>query len=79
VRGRSSSAGSTTRRFLRLIKDAAEQGTSVIVISHNLEHVIEVADRAVVLRQGRYVGEEKPTKESQEKLVSMIVGGGDAD
>ncbi len=64
---------------LRLIKDAAEQGTSVIVISHNMEHVIEVADRAVVLRQGRYVGEEKPTKESQEKLVSMIVGGGDED
>jgi D-xylose transport system ATP-binding protein len=64
---------------LRLIKDAAEQGTSVIVISHNLEHVIEVADRAVVLRQGRYIGEEKPTKETQEKLVSMIVGGGDEE
>jgi ABC-type sugar transport system ATPase subunit len=62
---------------LRLIKDAAEQGTSVIVISHNMEHVIEVADRAVVLRQGRYVGEEQPTKETQERLVSMIVGGGD--
>jgi ABC-type sugar transport system ATPase subunit len=62
---------------LRLIKEAAEQGTSVIVISHNLEHVIEVADRAVVLRQGRYIGEEEPTKETQEKLVSMIVGGGD--
>jgi D-xylose transport system ATP-binding protein len=64
---------------LRLIKDASEQGTSVIVISHNLEHVIEVADRAVVLRQGRYIGEEEPTKETQEKLVSMIVGGGDDD
>jgi D-xylose transport system ATP-binding protein len=64
---------------LRLIKDAAEQGTSVIVISHNLEHVIEVADRAVVLRQGRYIGEEEPTKETQERLVSMIVGGGDED
>jgi D-xylose transport system ATP-binding protein len=62
---------------LRLIKDAAEQGTSVIVISHNLEHVIEVADRAVVLRQGRYIGEEEPTKDTQERLVSMIVGGGD--
>jgi D-xylose transport system ATP-binding protein len=62
---------------LRLIKDAAEQGTSVIVISHNLEHVIEVADRAVVLRQGRYIGEQEPTKETQEKLVSMIVSGGD--
>jgi D-xylose transport system ATP-binding protein len=42
-----------------------------------MEHVIEVADRAVVLRQGRYVGEEKPTKETQERLVSMIVGGGE--
>jgi ABC-type sugar transport system ATPase subunit len=64
---------------LRLIKEAAEQGTSVIVISHNLEHVIEVADRAVVLRQGRYIGEQEPTKETQEELVSMIVGGGDED
>jgi ABC-type sugar transport system ATPase subunit len=62
---------------LKLIKEASEQGVSVIVISHNMEHVIEVADRAVVLRQGRYVGEEQPTKETQEKLVSMIVGGGD--
>jgi D-xylose transport system ATP-binding protein len=62
---------------LKLIKEASEQGVSVIVISHNMEHVIEVADRAVVLRQGRYVGEEQPTKQAQEKLVSMIVGGGD--
>ena len=60
---------------LRLIKEAPENGVSVIVISHNLEHVMEVADRAVVLRQGRYVGEETPSKETHEKLVSMIVGG----
>ena len=64
---------------LRLIRDATEQGVSVIVISHNMEHVIEVADRAVVLRQGRYVGEERPTKETQEQLVSMIVGGDDRE
>jgi ABC-type sugar transport system ATPase subunit len=36
---------------LRLIREATEHGVSVIVISHNLEHVIEVADRAVVLRR----------------------------
>jgi ribose transport system ATP-binding protein len=59
---------------LRLIKEAPEHGVAVIVISHNMEHVIEVADRAVVLRQGRYVGEEQPTEESQERLVGMIVG-----
>jgi ABC-type sugar transport system ATPase subunit len=62
---------------LRLVKEATEHGTSAIVFSHNMEHVIEVADRAVVLRQGRYVGEAEPTKDRQEKLVSMIVGGGE--
>ena len=51
----------------------------MIHISHNMEHVIEVADRAVVLRQGRYVGEETPSKETHEKLVAMIVGGDEAE
>jgi len=59
---------------LRLIKEAPEHGVAVIVISHNMEHVIEVADRAVVLRQGRYVGEAPPDEKTQERLVAMIVG-----
>ena len=64
---------------LRLIRDASEEGVSVIVISHNLEHIMEVADRAVVLRQGRRVGELEPTSDNHEELVAMIVGsdGGD--
>ena len=64
---------------LRLIKEAPDNGLSVILISHNLEHVMKVADRAVVLRQGRYIGEAVPDEEHHEELVSMIVGGGDAD
>jgi ABC-type sugar transport system ATPase subunit len=39
-----------------------------------MEHVIELADRAVVLRQGRKVGELKPSRAKQQALVSMIVG-----
>jgi ribose transport system ATP-binding protein len=62
---------------LRLIKDAPENGVSVIVISHNLEHVTRVADRAVVLRQGKYVGESSADAEHHEELVSMIVGSGE--
>jgi ABC-type sugar transport system ATPase subunit len=62
---------------LKLIRDAIEEGISVILVSHNMEHVMKVADRAVVLRQGRYVGEEAPGKETHEKLVAMIVGGED--
>ena len=63
--------------MLRLIKEAPENGVSVIVISHNLEHVTRVADRAVVLRQGKYVGESPADAEHQEELVSMIVGSGE--
>jgi ABC-type sugar transport system ATPase subunit len=63
---------------LRLIKEAPQNGVSVIVISHNLEHVTRVADRAVVLRQGKYVGEAPADAEHQEELVSMIVGSGEA-
>jgi ABC-type sugar transport system ATPase subunit len=61
---------------LRLIREAPEHGVSVILISHNLEHVMKVADRAVVLRQGKYVGEETPDAEHHESLVAMIVGSG---
>jgi ABC-type sugar transport system ATPase subunit len=46
----------------------------VILITHNMEHVTELAQRAVVLRQGRKVGEIVPTRTNQQELVSMIVG-----
>jgi D-xylose transport system ATP-binding protein len=59
---------------LRLIKDAANHGRSIIIISHNLDHVMQVADRAVVFRRGVKVGEAVPTPENHERLVSMIVG-----
>jgi ABC-type sugar transport system ATPase subunit len=59
---------------LRLIRDAANQGRSIIIISHNLDHVMQVADRAVVFRRGVKVGEATPTPENHERLVSMIVG-----
>jgi ABC-type sugar transport system ATPase subunit len=64
-----------SRSVLDLITRLREQGKAVIVISHALDHVIEVADRAVVMRRGRVVGEEVPTRENQPRLVSLIVGG----
>ena len=41
-------------QVLDLVRRLPEQGVAVVLISHNLEHVSAVADRAVVLRQGRY-------------------------
>ena len=59
---------------LRLIRRLPERGIGVLLVSHNLEQVMQVADRAVVLRQGVKVGEAEPSPENHEALVSMIVG-----
>lgn len=63
-----------SRKVLDLIARLKAEGNAVILITHNMEHVIELADRAVVLRQGRKVGELKPSRANQQELVSMIVG-----
>jgi ribose transport system ATP-binding protein len=63
------------RNVLRLVRQLPEAGVSVILISHNLEEVIAVADRAVILRQGAMVGEVDAKSENHEEIVSLIVGG----
>jgi D-xylose transport system ATP-binding protein len=63
-----------SRKVLDLILQLREEGNAVILITHNMEHVVELADRAVVLRQGRKVGELKPSRANQQELVSLIVG-----
>lgn len=63
-----------SRKVLDLIAQLRSEGNAVILITHNMEQVTELADRAVVLRQGRKIGELKPTRGSQQELVAMIVG-----
>lgn len=63
-----------SRNVLDVVKRLPEQGISVILISHNLEEVFALADRAIVFRQGRLMGEVPATAENEERIVSMIVG-----
>jgi D-xylose transport system ATP-binding protein len=63
-----------SRQVLNLVSTLREQGNGVILITHNMEHVCELADRAMVLRQGRKVGEIVPTASNKHEMVSMIVG-----
>ena len=49
----------------------------MILISHSMDHVMAVADRAVVLRRGRTVGELVPSSDNLEQLVAWIVGAAD--
>jgi ABC-type sugar transport system ATPase subunit len=60
--------------ILTMVKRLPSRGLSVIVVSHNMDHVVRVADRAVVMRQGRTVGEMEVRDGVQKDLVAMIMG-----
>lgn len=57
-----------------LVLDLKEHGSSVVVISHNLNHVFAVADRVVVLRHGRLVGTRVKAETTMDEIVGMITG-----
>jgi D-xylose transport system ATP-binding protein len=63
-----------SRQVLDLIRLLRDEGKAVILITHNMEHVTELADRAVIMRQGRKVGDLKPSRHNQQEIVAMIVG-----
>ena len=66
-----------TAQVLALIKRLRERGLGVIVISHNLADVFEVADRIVVLRLGRQVADYKVADVTHEQVIGAITGIGD--
>ena len=63
-----------TEKVLKIIKKLASQETAVILISHNIQNVFEVADRICVLRQGKLIAELTKTETSPEEVVSYITG-----
>jgi len=63
-----------TRKVLELTTDLRDRGLSVIMISHNMHHVLAVADRVTVLRGGRRVGTRLRSETNHEDLVRIITG-----
>lgn len=66
-----------TRQVLDLIQRLREQGLAVLVITHNMVDVFEVADRAIVLRLGRRVATLKIAESTPEEVVMAITGARD--
>ena len=64
-----------TRQVLDLVKRLGEQGLAVILISHNLHDIFEVADSITVLRLGQNVAEFKRTETTQQEVVEAITAG----
>jgi D-xylose transport system ATP-binding protein len=64
-----------TEQVLALVNRLAEQGLSVVLISHNLHDIFETANRIAVLRLGRNVGVFERPKTTQQQVVEAITAG----
>jgi ABC-type sugar transport system ATPase subunit len=63
-----------SQAVLDLVRRVRERGTSVVIISHILPHVLELADRIVVMRHGSKVADLPSQGVSQDDLIELIVG-----
>ena len=64
-----------TRQVLDLVARLAEQGLAVVLISHNLHDIFEVATRITVLRLGRSIAVYERAKTNQQEVVEAITAG----
>jgi D-xylose transport system ATP-binding protein len=57
-----------------MIKRIAAQGIGVVIITHIMAQAFQVADRMVVIRQGKVAGNVERAKTSPDAVVRMITG-----
>ena len=68
-----------TKQVLGLIGRLREHGLGVVVISHNLSNIFEIADRIVVLRLGKTAGDFAAEDTTEEHVVAAITGVGEGN
>jgi len=66
--------GDEVHVLFQAVRRVAASGAGVVFISHRLDEVLELADRVVVLRDGRVVAEELTTRLDHEAIVTLIAG-----
>jgi D-xylose transport system ATP-binding protein len=64
-----------TRQVLDLVRRLADRGLAVVLISHNMNDVMEVADRVTALFLGRVAAEVKKSDTSTSQIVELITAG----
>ena len=60
--------------LMKIMKNLAKEGKSILFISHKLNEIMDVADRCTVLRKGKYIGTVEIKNTSKEELSHMMVG-----
>jgi D-xylose transport system ATP-binding protein len=64
-----------TRQVLDLVRRLADNGLGVVLISHNMNDVMEVADRACAMYLGRIAADVPTSLLSKERLIELITSG----
>ncbi len=64
-----------TRQVIDLVRRLADQGVGVVLISHNMVDVLEVADRICALYLGRVAAEVKASEVTHSQVVELITAG----
>ena len=65
------------RHVLNVIDSLRERGITIVLISHNIEEVLAIADRITVLSQGEIMGVRRADETDREEIVLMMMGSGD--
>ena len=63
-----------TEEIFAVLRRLADEGHSIIFISHKLYEVLEIADRITVIRRGKVVGERIPSETNENDLAELMVG-----
>src|SRR4029077_1545096 len=63
-----------TARAKQVIRDLGDSGHAVVLVSHDLELVFDVADRVEVLRLGRNAGSRRVATTTREEVIGLITG-----
>jgi simple sugar transport system ATP-binding protein len=63
-----------TKEIFAVLRRLADEGHSIIFISHKLYEVLEIADRITVIRRGQVVGQRVPAETNEDDLAALMVG-----
>jgi len=60
--------------LVNLIDNLRDEGKGIVFVSHRMDEIFKIADRAAVLRNGKFVGEVKISETTEDEIVFMMVG-----
>ncbi len=63
-----------SQQVLQMVSRLREHGVSVILVTHNMDHLVQVADRVTVMRLGRTIATRTVGQSSTQEIVGLITG-----